>query len=76
VRSLELPGRKFATPTADMVVPMPYTAFQELSREMFPPGRLNYWKSSFVYDLSDQAIDTMIAQFAGVPSPFSQAALE
>jgi hypothetical protein len=43
---------------------------------MFPPGRLNYWKSSFVYALSDQAIDTMIAQFTGVPSPFSQAALE
>jgi len=61
---------------ADLVGSMPYTALQDLSREMFPTGRLNYWKSSFVYDLSDQAIDTMIAQFAGVPSPFSQAALE
>jgi hypothetical protein len=70
------PLRKFGTPVADLVGPMSYTALQELSREMFPPGRLNYWKSSFVYDLSDQAIDTMIAQFAGVPSPFSQAALE
>ena len=70
------PLRKFGTPMADMVGPMPYTAVQELSREMFPPGRLNYWKSSFVYDLSDPAIDTMIAQFKGVPSPFTQAALE
>src|SRR5712691_6127859 len=65
------PLRKFGTPVADLVGPMPYTALQDLSREMFPPGRLNYWKSSFVYDLSDQAIDTMIAQFTGVPSPFS-----
>jgi FAD/FMN-containing dehydrogenase len=70
------PLRKFGTPMADLVGSMPYTALQDLSREMFPTGRLNYWKSSFVYDLSDQAIDTMIAQFAGVPSPFSQAALE
>lgn len=70
------PLRKFGTPVADMVGPMPYTALQNLSREMFPAGRLNYWKSSFLYDLGDQAIDTMIAQFAGVPSPFSQAALE
>jgi hypothetical protein len=43
---------------------------------MFPPRRLNYWKSSFVYDLSDPAIETMMAQFTEVPSPFSQAALE
>jgi len=70
------PLRKFGTPLADLVSPMPYTALQELSKEMFPPGRFNYWKSSFVYDLSDQAIETMIGQFAGVPSPFSQAALE
>jgi hypothetical protein len=70
------PLRQFGTPVADLVSPMPYTALQALSREMFPPGRLNYWKSSFVYDLSDQAIETMIAQFTGVPSPFSQAALE
>lgn len=70
------PLRKFGTPMADLVGPMPYTTVQELSREMFPPGRLNYWKSSFVYDLSDQAIDTMIAQFKEVPSPFTQAALE
>src|SRR5712691_9983624 len=65
------PLRKFGTPMADLVGPMPYTALKDLSREMFPPGRFNYWKSSFVYDLSDQAIDTMIAQFTGVPSPFS-----
>jgi hypothetical protein len=70
------PLRKFGTPMADLVGPMPYTALQDLSREMFPPRRFNYWKSSFVYDLSDQAIDTMIAQFAGVPSPFTQAAIE
>jgi hypothetical protein len=62
------PLRTFGTPV-DMVSPMPYTALQALSKDMFPPGRLNYWKSSFVYDLSDQAIETMMAQFVEVSSP-------
>lgn len=70
------PLRAFGSPAADMVGPMPYTTVQSLGGEMWPPGRLNYWKSSFIYELSDKAIDTMIAQFAGVPSPFSAAALE
>jgi Berberine and berberine like len=70
------PLRAFGSPVADMVGPMPYTAVQALGGPLYPPGRFNYWKSSFVYDLSDAAIDTMIAQFEAVPSPFSVAALE
>jgi hypothetical protein len=49
---------------ADLVGPMPYTALK-ISAEMFPTGR-QLLEIEFVYDLSDQAIDTMIAQFAGV----------
>jgi FAD/FMN-containing dehydrogenase len=70
------PLRAFGSPVADMVGPMPYTAVQALGGSLYPPGRLNYWKSSFIYDLSDAAIDTMIAQFEAVPSRFSAAAVE
>jgi FAD/FMN-containing dehydrogenase len=70
------PLRAFGLPVADLVGPMPYTAVQALGGPLYPPGRCNYWKSSFIYDLSDAAIDTMIAQFEAVPSPFSHAALE
>jgi hypothetical protein len=55
---------------------MPYTALQGIGGTLLPPGRQDYWKSSFVSDVSDAAIDTMLAQFEGVPSPFSVAALE
>ena len=42
----------------------------------FPRGALNYWKSNFVSELSDQAIDTLVAQFAACPSPMSGLLLE
>ncbi len=70
------PLREFGSPMADMVGPMPYTAVQALGGQFYPPGRLNYWKSSFLKELSNDAIETMIAQFATVPSPFSAVAIE
>jgi FAD/FMN-containing dehydrogenase len=70
------PLREFGSPVADMVGPMPYGAVQALGGPLYPPGRLNYWKSSFLKDLSDDAFETMLAQFAIVPSPFSAALLE
>jgi FAD/FMN-containing dehydrogenase len=70
------PLREFGSPVADMVGPMPYTALQALSGPFYPPGRFNYWKSSFLKELSDDAIETMIAQFASVPSRFSFVGLE
>ena len=41
-----------------------------------PKGALNYWKSSFLRQLSDAAIDTMIERFAKCPSPMGQLLLE
>jgi hypothetical protein len=55
---------------------MPYTEVQALGGPLYPPGRLNYWKSSFVDELSDAAIEMMISQFAAAPSPFSVVAIE
>jgi FAD/FMN-containing dehydrogenase len=70
------PLREFGSPTDDTVGPMPYTEVQGLGGPLYPPGRLNYWRSSFLYDLSDAAIDTMVARFEAVPSPCSVVALE
>jgi hypothetical protein len=69
-------GEEVLRPLADMVAPMPYMAVQALFDPAYPPGRLNYWKSRFLEDLSDAAIETLIAQFSAVPSPLSVAALE
>jgi hypothetical protein len=70
------PLRQFGTPLADTVSAMPYTALQTLAGPLYPPGRLNYWKSSFLTQLDDAAFETLIAQFQMVPSPYSAMALE
>jgi hypothetical protein len=70
------PLRSFGRPVADTVAPMSYLGIQSMFDPAFPGGRLNYWKSSFLRDLSDEAIDTLVGWFATVPSPQSGAALE
>ena len=42
----------------------------------YPKGALNYWKSNFLTELSDEAIDTMIACFARCPTPMGQLLIE
>lgn len=70
------PLRSFGRPAADLVRPMAYPEIQSMFDPGFPPGRLNYWKSSFLRELTDEAIDTLVAHFATVPSPFSAVAIE
>src|SRR4029079_8246205 len=35
----------------------------------FPAGQQGYWKSSFMHELSDEAIERLVERFAWVPSP-------
>jgi FAD/FMN-containing dehydrogenase len=70
------PVKRFGTPAMDMIGPMPYTAVNMMFDPGFPPGALNYWKSSFLGGLPDDAIETMIARFAASPSPMSAVLLE
>ena len=65
------PLRAFGPPIADMVGPMPYAAVQAMFGEAFPYGRLNYWKSGLMREISDAAIETIVDHVARVPSPFS-----
>lgn len=70
------PLRRFGEPLADLIAPMPYTSLQQLFDEAYPYGRRNYWKTSFMDEISDQAIDTMLAWFETVPSPYSAIEIE
>lgn len=70
------PVRSFGRPAADTVRPMSYLEIQSMFDPGFPFGRLNYWKSSVLPELSDEAIDMLVAQSATVPSPLSAWALE
>src|SRR5207237_2817186 len=56
--------------------PMPYSAARTMADFLWPPGSLNYWKSGFLKELSDAAIDTIIAYSAKEPSPRTVVVLE
>src|SRR5204862_7391665 len=63
--------RAFGTPLADVVTPMPYPTVNTLLDAAFPKGAFNYWKSGFLPDLSDDAIDVLVDAFERVPSPMT-----
>ena len=68
--------KAFGPPVMDAMGPIPYCAQNGLLDGAFPKGALNYWKSQFLTDLSDDAIDVLVQQFEKVPSPLSQIVLE
>jgi hypothetical protein len=70
------PLREFGPPLADMVGPISYCRLQTLLDEAFPAGLHNYWKSTYLRGLEDEAIETLIAQFARAPSPLSMPGIE
>jgi FAD/FMN-containing dehydrogenase len=70
------PLRAFGPPLADLVQPLPYSVVQTLADPLWLRGFHNYWKSSFVRELSDEAIETLVSHFATVPSPLTPVALE
>ena len=70
------PVKRFGSPVMDVIGPMAYTVVNTLFDAGFPKGAMNYWKSNFLAALSDEAIETMIAQFADCPSPMGAVLLE
>lgn len=70
------PLRAFGPPLADEIAAMPYLRLQSLLDPGFPSGLQNYWKSSFLRHLSDEAIDLLVDGFRSVPSPTSAMAIE
>ena len=67
------PLRSFGEPLADLVGPMPYTVLQSADA---PSGLQNYWKSSYLDALTDEAIDTAVAHASGMTSPLSSCYFE
>ncbi len=71
------PLRAFGPPVADMVQPMPYVAMQSMIDAAAPYGGLrSYWKSQFLRELTDEAIDAFVAHAERCPSPRTMALLE
>ena len=70
------PLLEWGSPVLNMIGPMPYEAVCRMLDDAYPRGGLNYWKSVFLSELSDGAIDAMAAQFASCPSPMTAMILE
>lgn len=70
------PLRQFGPPVMDAIGPTPYCQLNGMLDAAFPKGALNYWKSSFLAQLSDDAIDTLVECFARCPTPMGQLLLE
>jgi FAD/FMN-containing dehydrogenase len=66
------PLRELATPLFDMSQPMPYTAVQSAFDPFFPRQTLRaYWKSQYLDELPDDAIDALAARAMDRPGPMS-----
>jgi FAD/FMN-containing dehydrogenase len=70
------PLREFGSPVMVELGPLPYTALNTMLDAGYPTGSLNYWKSAFLSDLTDEAVDELLARFAGCPSPMTAALIE
>jgi len=65
------PLRSFGTPLADSFAPLSYLQLQSMFDSFFPPGRQTYVKSSFLQDLSDEVIATLVRYVGKSPSPYT-----
>lgn len=70
------PLKQFGPPILDTVGQMTYCDLNSMLDGGYPKGAFNYWKSTFLTQLSDDAIDTMAECFARCPTPMGQLLLE
>ena len=70
------PLRQFGAPLMDAVQPMPFPAMQKILDDAFPDGTQNYWKSTFLKALSDEAIDVIVDHANRMQSPLSAVVIE
>lgn len=69
------PLRSIVPPLDDQVGPVPYTALQSIVENFNPEGLRNYWKTTYLDDLQEKAIDLMVERYANNPSPPSHIVL-
>jgi FAD/FMN-containing dehydrogenase len=70
------PLREFGPPIADAVGLIPYRELQSMPDSGYPPGRLHYWKASFLADVPGEAIDALLRFSATAPSPYTGIGLQ
>ena len=69
------PLRAFGPPLVDGIGLKPYLEHQTMFDAAQPAGRCNYWKTSYLRELSDAAIEAMVESARRSTSPLSLLAL-
>lgn len=69
------PLRAFGPPLVDGIGLKPYVEHQTMFDAAQPAGRCNYWKTSYLRELSDAAIEAMVESARRTTSPLSLLAL-
>ncbi|AMY07033.1 6-hydroxy-D-nicotine oxidase [Luteitalea pratensis] len=70
------PLRAFGSPMVDAIQPMPFPVMQTLLDAAVPDGNQNYWKSTYVRELSDDAIDVIVSHADQATSPMTAVLVE
>jgi FAD/FMN-containing dehydrogenase len=70
------PIKSFGQPAMDAMGPISYAQLNAMLDGSYPRGTRSYWKSRFIDDLGDGAIDTIVDAFMKCPSPMGQLVIE
>lgn len=65
------PVKAFAKPLVDLIRPMRFVDFQQISDGSWAPGFQNYWKSTYLAGLPDAAIEALVDFASTITSPLS-----
>jgi FAD/FMN-containing dehydrogenase len=65
------PLRKFGSPVADMIGPMPYVELQSVFDGGFVAQECYYWKTSLIRELRDDSIEAIESYATRKPTPMS-----
>lgn len=63
--------RAFGPPLVDGIALKSYVSHQAMFDAGQPPGRRNYWKTAYLAELGDTAIDVIVEAARRMPSPLS-----
>jgi FAD/FMN-containing dehydrogenase len=70
------PLRSLPSTVLDAIQPLPFPVMQSMLDPFFPDGNQNYWKSSMLQELSDEAISALVDQSNQMTSPLSMVVAE
>jgi len=68
--------KAFGKPVVDQLGPINYGHLNTILDNGFPKGALNYWKSCFVGELTDEVVDVLKQCFLASPSAMSKLIVE